>query len=65
LRLDSIGKNIQDLRGDFQRGYDAEMDRQNSISSQTNNMSGNGKVTILGMKVRHGIIQHSLGPEVV
>ena len=44
LRLDSIGKNVQDLRGDFQRGYDAEMNRQNSISSQTNNMSGNGKI---------------------
>jgi predicted nucleic acid-binding Zn-ribbon protein len=64
-KLDSIGKNTQDLKGAFQRGYDAEMDKQSSINSQTNNMSGNGKVTILGMKVRHGNIQHSQNPEFV
>jgi hypothetical protein len=59
LKLDSIGKNTQDLKGAFQRGYDAEMNKQSSISSQTNNMSGNGKIQSNNpIKSHHPHTQH-------
>jgi len=54
VRIDNIGKDIKDLRSDFQKGYDEEMESLNSINSETNNV--NGSVTLLSanpMAVRH------------
>ena len=54
LRIDNIGKDIQDLRSDFQKGYDEEMESLNSINSKTNNVSGEAKLLSANpMAVRH------------
>jgi len=54
LRIDNMGKDFKDLRSDFQKGYDEEMESLNSINSETNNVSGEAKLLSANpMAVRH------------